>query len=86
MKIETLCYIHHFHIDHNACTFFTNHCFQYFSCVVMQNLGVNMVHYGLCENGDCGNLSWIYYQVHSLFFYHNYAITARFTCYKILAF
>ena len=44
IKIETLCYIHHFHIDHNACTFFTNHCFQYFSWVVMQNLGVNMVH------------------------------------------
>ena len=45
---------HQFHIDHNALCLpskiLYNHCFRFL--LVMQNLGGNKVHYGLCENDE----------------------------------
>ena len=62
--------IHYFHIDHHApCLppkFLYDHCFQFVLgiTVVPREIkdngnakfwGVNKVHYGLCENGECDN-------------------------------
>ena len=62
--------IYHFHIDHNApcltppLQILHEHCFQFSWVLQIEDngyakiLGVNKVHYGLCENGELRAWSW----------------------------
>ena len=60
------CGLHHFHIDHNTSCLAPKFCItivfdfswddyntqEKLETMVMQILGVNKMHYGLCENGE----------------------------------